>query len=253
MNDKKIAFIGCGAMGSAIASALATKIDPQQILLSDTFAEKAEKLAETLGANFIKCPIEAVKAADWVILCTKPQTVEEVLHMLSPVFAEAMQKNEPKVLCSILAGVKLEKLASLLAVHSQAILRLMPNTPVLIGKGLGLLAANDFLTAEEKDWFLDTFAPCGELHFLEESYSMQVLYLQVVPPLMCTSLLNICPKVVWIWEFLPRCQSVLQQMRYSVLRQWCYIAKNHREPYVIWLHPLVAPPLRVCACWKTET
>ena len=169
MNNKKIAFIGCGAMGSAIASAIATKIDPQQILLSDTFTEKAKELADTLGAHFIECPSDAAKAADWVILCTKPQTVEEVLHALAPIFADAAQIQEPKVLCSILAGVTLEKLASLLAVQGQAILRLMPNTPVLIGKGLGLLAANDMLTVEEKSWFLDVFAPCGELHFLEES------------------------------------------------------------------------------------
>lgn len=169
MNDKKIAFIGCGAMGSAIASAIVAQINPQQILLSDVFTPKAKALAETLGAHFVESPVDAAKAADWVILCTKPQTVEEALHSLAPVFSEAAQEGERKVLCSILAGVKLEKLASLLAVPHQPILRLMPNTPVAIGKGLGLLAANEFLSTEEKNWFLETFSPCGELHFLEES------------------------------------------------------------------------------------
>ena len=168
MNNHKIAFIGCGAMGSTLAIAATKAVSPAQIYITDLDYEKAENFARSIGANFVNSAIDAANMCDTIMLCTKPQTVKEVLGTLTPVFQNAISQGKRKLLCSILAGVNTNSLAHFLGLENQAILRLMPNTPAVIGKGLGLIAANKWVTEEEKQQFFTQFSALGKLSFLEE-------------------------------------------------------------------------------------
>lgn len=182
MQDQSIAFIGCGAMGGALAKAVCKQINPKQVFLTDISPQKAEDLAKELGANVLASPQEAVKTARWLILCTKPQTVTEVLGDLAPILKEEQEKGRDKILCSILAGVTIQSLSSLINLDQQAILRLMPNTPVAIGKGLGFIATNQWLTEKDKTQFLTLFSQIGSLSFLEEDLFDQATVLSSCAP-----------------------------------------------------------------------
>ena len=60
---KKIAFIGSGTMGTALATAACKGIDPSEVVITDVVTEKGQKLADELGCNFVETNGEAIKAA----------------------------------------------------------------------------------------------------------------------------------------------------------------------------------------------
>ena len=63
---KKIAFIGSGTMGTALATAACKGIDPSEVVITDVVTEKGQKLADELGCNFVETNGEAIKAAHYV-------------------------------------------------------------------------------------------------------------------------------------------------------------------------------------------
>jgi len=162
---KKITFIGSGAMAGAILRGACRTLDPAQFLLTDKFYEKAKDLADELGCTALASNQEAVEAADIVFLCVKPQTAGTVLSEIAPAFA-----GTQKVLCSILAGVTIQSLQSALDAPGHPVIRIMPNTPALIGKGQMLLACDDHVPEAARAEVLDLLAPCGETLWLSEQF-----------------------------------------------------------------------------------
>ncbi|MCL2588325.1 MAG: pyrroline-5-carboxylate reductase [Oscillospiraceae bacterium] len=162
--NNKIAFIGAGAMASAILRGACRELDPARFLVTDTFAEKAEALAAELGCTALHSNVEAARQADLVILCVKPQGASEVLAELAPIL-----RGTQKVLCSILAGVTIETIRISLGAPEQPVLRIMPNTPMLIGKGQMLLCAADVPEGANAE-VLTLLAPCGECVWMPEAF-----------------------------------------------------------------------------------
>ena len=76
---KKIAFIGSGTMGTALATAACKGIDPSEVVITDVVTEKGQKLADELGCNFVETNGEAIKAAHYVVFCVKPQFLYGVI------------------------------------------------------------------------------------------------------------------------------------------------------------------------------
>ena len=155
----KYGFIGCGNMGGAVARALSGST--KDILLSDR-SGKGALLARELGISY-GTPLEAAKSCDHIFLAVKPHLMEEVLQPLQGVFAE----RKP-TLITMAAGLTLERIREM-AGCDLPVIRMMPNTPTAIGKGVIQYCRNG-LVAEEtlKQWLLD-MAPCGILDPLEES------------------------------------------------------------------------------------
>jgi len=181
--SKKIAFIGTGAMGGAILAAACQGMDPQQITLTDAMPERAEALAREYGCHAVTTNREAAEAADLILLCVKPQTGADVLREIAPVLLETQKSGKPKVLCSILAGVTTQTLRNLLgAGMDYPIIRMMPNTPALIGKGLMLLTCDDAVSEADKLELLALIAPCGESEWLSEKLFDQATALSGCTP-----------------------------------------------------------------------
>ena len=141
MMNKIIAFIGAGNMGGAVARSVAQVLPPQQITLATLHPEKAQHLAGELGSNWVATNEEAVAAADVVFLCVKPQMMRDVLARLSAPLNERCARGEQPLLVSIAAGLTMASLRSFLSGDCAALpmARLMPNTPLLIGKGMSAL------------------------------------------------------------------------------------------------------------------
>ena len=153
----KYGFIGCGNMGGAIARALSKST--KSILLSDV-TDKAMLLAQELGCSYGD-NIAAVQC-DAVFLAIKPNMVEKVLAPLSA----HLLKHKPLII-SIAAGLEISKIQSIVG-PALPIIRIMPNTPVAVGKGMILYCRNDAVNDEMLADFLKDMQYAGTLDAIDE-------------------------------------------------------------------------------------
>ena len=153
----KYGFIGCGNMGGALAKAL-SKVTTD-ILLAD-FAEKTKLLAADLGCSYGTNP-DAV-ACQRVFLGVKPQMMANVLSDLKPHLAK-----EKPLLISMAAGLAIEQIEEMAGTRLP-IIRIMPNTPVSVGKGVILYCHNDLVDEATLADFLNDMRFAGILDPLDE-------------------------------------------------------------------------------------
>ena len=153
----KYGFIGCGNMGSAIAKALAGST--RDILLSDR-SGKAKAIAQALGCGYGTAPEAA--ACQYVFLAVKPQGMAAVLQELQPV----LQKKKP-VLISMAAGMTVSTVEGL-AGGNLPVVRIMPNTPVAVGKGVVQYCSNALVTEDALQDLLQDLSPAGLLDPIAE-------------------------------------------------------------------------------------
>ena len=142
-SNSTIAFIGGGNMAEAILKGLLSSgRDKSELLVSEPLAERRAYLEEQYGISTTDDNLATVKEAGTVILSIKPQLVQEVVTDFAPVF------NDTKLLISILAGIPTTTLQELLG-GAARVVRVMPNTPALIGQGATAFCTG--LYADEKD------------------------------------------------------------------------------------------------------
>lgn len=152
---KKIAFIGSGTMGTALATAACHGIEPSEVVVTDFVREKGIQLAEELGCCFLPGNPEAVEAAHYIVFCVKPQFLKGVLKELTPVFAKCAAAGEEKIIVSIVAGVETGTYREELNLEGKnvPVIRILPNTACLIGKGFILIEQGDSYTKEQEEEF----------------------------------------------------------------------------------------------------
>jgi pyrroline-5-carboxylate reductase len=154
----KYGFIGCGNMGGAIARALSQST--KDILISDR-SGKAKALAAELGIGYADVQTVA-ESCDRIFLGVKPHMMEGVLAPLQAILAE----RKP-LLITMAAGLEIAQIGQF-AGCDLPIVRIMPNTPTAIGKGVIQYCVNDLVDGDIlADWLAD-MAPCGLLDALEE-------------------------------------------------------------------------------------
>jgi len=154
----KYGFIGCGNMGGALAVALSQSTT--DILLSDP-SPKTMELARELGCAYGDNETAAWEC-DRLFLAVKPQMMEAVLRPLAPI----LRQKKP-LLITIAAGLAIETIEAF-AGTELPIIRIMPNTPVTVGKGMILYCYNALVEQETLDDFLTDMEPAGRLDQLEE-------------------------------------------------------------------------------------
>lgn len=144
LTNKCIGFIGVGVMGSSlIKSLLVSSINSEQICISDKSSEKATEISSAYQVE-VKSITEIGQDCDVIFLAVKPQDLDTVLSELS----QSLKKET--LLISIAAGKTTKFIESKLA-NSNPVVRVMPNTPAQIGKGVsaispGASATNDHLS-----------------------------------------------------------------------------------------------------------
>ena len=161
----KYGFIGTGCMGGALATACAKAIGPEDILLSNRSPEKAQALAEKLGA--IPADNETItRDCDVIFLGVKPQMMADMLDELAPAL-EARAESRPFVLVTMAAGLSMQQIR-MMAGSGYPIIRMMPNTPVALGDGMIQYCSDDVEPEKMAEW-LTAMAPAGRLDAVPES------------------------------------------------------------------------------------
>ena len=169
MSEKTFGFIGCGNMGGALATA-ACKSGVGRVLLANRTQAKAEALAarlEGMGAAVAVAENAGVaEEADYIFLGVKPQMMADMLGSIAPVLAARARAGRRFVLVTMAAGLTVARIREM-AGADYPVIRIMPNTPCAIGKGMILCAAHG-VTEAEKTAFCEGMAAAGRLDWLEE-------------------------------------------------------------------------------------
>lgn len=156
LQGKKIAVIGGGKMGGVIIKGIVTNrlTLPDRVTVADKLPACRESLLKTYGVKVTEDNRQAINAADVIILAVKPQDIGALLRELSPAI------DKKRLVISIAAGITTGFIENLLA-KDVRVIRVMPNTPALIGEGATALACGK--KATEKDLALANllFGACG--------------------------------------------------------------------------------------------
>ena len=140
----KMGFIGTGNMGAALAQAAAKS--GQSMLLANRTASKAEFLAKELGCS-AGTNEEAAAQCTYIFLGVKPQMLPALLETLKEPLGT---RTDRFVLVSMAAGTTIASIRRMLG-FACPIVRIMPNLPAALGKGVVLMAGDDLTTAQELD------------------------------------------------------------------------------------------------------
>ncbi len=150
LQDSKLAFIGGGNMAGAIIGGLVAKgINKQNIFVSEPWDVNRNKMND-LGVRTTTSNVEASQDANLILLAVKPQVAKGVCQELSDAWS---QRKSLPVVISIAAGITLDSLKAWFKLsdgRTPHIVRVMPNTPALVGEGASALYAGADLTEEEK-------------------------------------------------------------------------------------------------------
>lgn len=137
----RIAVIGGGNIGEALVSGLVESgRDPQTIVVTNRSTERSKTLADTYGVGTTNDNNEAVDGADVVFLCVKPKQILGLLGELS--------LDDDTIVVSLAAGITLSAMEEVLQAGT-SVVRVMPNTPMLVGKGVSACAPGRFCTEEQ--------------------------------------------------------------------------------------------------------
>jgi pyrroline-5-carboxylate reductase len=164
MLDKKIAFIGPGAMAEAMIAGLLRQnlSKPENLTAAGPRAERGEQLRAKYNIQNTTDNAAAAGGADVVVLSVKPQRLSEVMKGLKGIRPEAL-------VLSIVAGASMQKIGS--GLKHKAVVRSMPNTPGQIGQGITVWTASKEATDEQRAMARSILGALGEDVFVEdESY-----------------------------------------------------------------------------------
>ncbi len=128
----KLGMIGCGNMGTALLQGMLSGsfLKANEIFVYDISKEKVTALVEKWGVLAAQSGKEVADNSDVVILAVKPQYIESV--------AKKFAKFQDLIVVSIAAGVTLKRIRDYLD-DKVALVRVMPNTPALVGEGASAL------------------------------------------------------------------------------------------------------------------
>lgn len=164
---RRVAVIGAGNIGEALLSGLVKSgFDPEKIIATNRSPERSAELRERYGVRTTSDNHEAVQNSDVVFLCVKPAGLLDVIEEVSEGFADS---DDTPVLVSMAAGVTLAAMDEAVASAGAPIARVMPNTPMLVGKGVLAVAYGRFVEDEQREAVEELLAAAGEVVVVQES------------------------------------------------------------------------------------
>ncbi len=157
-----IAIVGAGKIGEALlAGLLKAGRNPDTLMFTERYDERAAELSKRYGVR-ARTIAEAAVEADVLIVAVKPQDIEPVLIGLAPAIG-------PKTLVvSVAAGLP----TALYERHlpdGQPVVRVMPNTPILVGEAMSAISAGSHATPEHLTIVEDLLSSVGKVVRVPES------------------------------------------------------------------------------------
>ena len=161
--NKKIGFIGCGKMASAIIKGITTSSCGVKYELkgSEVNCEIAELAQNRLGITVLTDNRMLAIDSDVIFIATKPNYVAQVLGEIKD------ELTDDKLIVSIAAGVSTEKIQKIIG--TKRVIRVMPNTPALVQEGMSGVCKGEFATEEDAQFVMNLLSNIGKVIEVEES------------------------------------------------------------------------------------
>lgn len=163
MFQYELGFIGAGNMAKALINGI-LKSDlykKDKIAASDIKQEAIREVNESFGIDTFDSNAELVNKARIVVLCVKPQNMKEVLKEIKSAITES------HLVISIAAGVPIKAITKILE-KDVPVIRVMPNTPAFVQKGMSAIAYASNVKSEYVNWALDIFNSVGDTIVVDE-------------------------------------------------------------------------------------
>ena len=161
-NPGHIGLIGAGVMGEALITALISAgVRPDAIMISEKREERAQELIDTYGVRVGELASN-VAVSDVILLVVKPQDMSSLL-------AEIKELLRPETLViSFVAGKRIQFISTLLN-PDIPIIRVMPNTPTLVGEGMAAISVGPHVSLEQSQFVRDFLSATGRVVEVDES------------------------------------------------------------------------------------
>lgn len=157
-----LAIIGGGRMGEAIAAGVVASgvIAPEDIAVAEPAEQRRADFA-TFGVDAVADGHEIVRGAAYVLFAVKPQVIDAVVAHL------ADDLTPGTVVVSIAAGITTARLEAILP-EGTAVVRVMPNTPAMVGAGMAVVSGGRSATAEQIERVRALFESVGKAEIIDE-------------------------------------------------------------------------------------
>ena len=168
---KVLGCIGFGNMGRALMLGVwrHPELRKQYTPLTHDACEAAREAAREAGLSVAADAPALAREADIILLAVKPYQVADVLRAIAPIFSP--ERGPEKLLISLAAGVRLDTLKNALKRESGncPVMRIMPNTPALVGQGIFGLCFGDGVSEERREQMHRLFGNLGQAIEIPES------------------------------------------------------------------------------------
>ena len=158
LTEMKIGVMGAGNMGGAILSRLSGKLNKDNITCFDIDRNKLESIIKNIGIRSSKSVSDLAKMSDVIIIAVKPDNVIDILKEIDVM---------DKIIVSIAAGISLNTINKNLKSKNK-IIRIMPNTPALIGEGMSVISPDAGIDIDTENIVREIFSCMGEVMILPE-------------------------------------------------------------------------------------
>ncbi len=164
----KLAIIGCGNMGRAIArGVLASDVaSAEEVAISVRTEESAKRLSDDLGCHVICDNASVAQEAEMILLAVKPYQMSEVLSDIRE------HISADQIIVSVIAGKSIqsieEGLMSIEVAGRLKVVRAMPNTPAMVGESMSALCINAHMNDTDIDRVVRVFSAFGKVVQVDE-------------------------------------------------------------------------------------
>ncbi len=156
-----LSLIGVGVMGEAILTSLIAAVGRSNVRVSDGRPEHGAEVAERNQVTWVENNADVVQGADVVVIAVKPQDFDALAEQIRP------HLKDSAVVVSVAAGVTTARMRATLGEHIRTV-RVMPNTPATIGRGVCALSPGEGTSAKELDLVAELLANTGTVEVVEE-------------------------------------------------------------------------------------
>jgi pyrroline-5-carboxylate reductase len=162
-SNTRVAVLGAGKMGGILVKALLEKhqLSPDRVRVTVAHEARAHELSQKLGARVTTDNRAAVKDANIILVCVKPQVVQELMEEISK------QVTANQLIISVAASVHSSQIETALGA-GVPVVRAMPNTPCVLGKGMTALSKGQYAKAEHIETAAALFNVVGRTVVVDE-------------------------------------------------------------------------------------
>lgn len=158
---RRVAFVGAGMMGEALARGLiGAGWAPADLILADVREDRLAEVGKALGCATTTDPLEAATGAEGTILAVKPGDAPGALDRIAGALGDGG-------LVSIVAGLRTSSIEEQLG-GKTSVVRAMPNTPARVGCGVTALTEGSHATEEARKLAESVFSSVGPVVWLDE-------------------------------------------------------------------------------------